>query len=57
MAGLRDAGWLRHGGERCFGVSLLQDAGDSFPGRSFPLVRGGGKMKITPPNVEREINI
>ena len=43
MAGLRDASWSLHGGERCFNVGLGQDAGDSDPRRSFPLVVVAGK--------------
>jgi hypothetical protein len=53
MAGLRDASWYHHDGERCFHVRLLQGAGDSLPWRSFPLVRGGGvEGTATPPPVK-----
>jgi hypothetical protein len=34
MAGLRNANWNHHDGERCFNVNLNQDAGDSKLGKS-----------------------
>lgn len=45
--GIRYVDWDRHIGLWCFYVGLDAGAGSSYPGRSFPLVRGGVKVALT----------
>jgi hypothetical protein len=41
----------------CFYAELREHTGNSGPVMSSPLIYGDGKMKITSPNVEREISV